>query len=118
MQYVVSYLCCGSRLRVQAALQAAGLQHALLPRPDLQFTCMDSNGPSIWPSTVKSTKISSAGLQNFMYKGNAMSYQAVVVEASIKLPPAGPGMWPAFWMMPQNSAYGTWPASGGALSEV
>jgi len=33
------------------------------------------------------------------------------MEASIKLP-VGQGIWPAFWMMPTNSEYGTWPASG------
>jgi beta-glucanase (GH16 family) len=26
--------------------------------------------------------------------------------------PAGIGTWPAFWMMPKNSVYGTWPKSG------
>ncbi len=33
------------------------------------------------------------------------------IEASIKLPP-GQGIWPAFWMLPQDSVYGTWAASG------
>lgn len=33
------------------------------------------------------------------------------VEASVKLP-TGLGTWPAFWMMPTDSAYGAWPASG------
>ncbi len=32
-------------------------------------------------------------------------------EASIKLP-IGQGLWPAFWMMPTDDAYGTWPRSG------
>ncbi|MCM3633329.1 carbohydrate binding domain-containing protein [Paenibacillus camelliae] len=32
-------------------------------------------------------------------------------EARMKLP-AGDGLWPAFWMMPQHSVYGTWAASG------
>lgn len=32
-------------------------------------------------------------------------------EARIKLP-EGAGFWPAFWMMPQDSVYGTWPTSG------
>ena len=26
--------------------------------------------------------------------------------------PSGQGLWPALWMMPQNSAYGSWPTSG------
>lgn len=33
------------------------------------------------------------------------------IEARIKLP-KGKGTWPAFWMMPQSSAYGAWPRSG------
>src|SRR6478735_4706243 len=32
-------------------------------------------------------------------------------EARIKLPTTQ-GIWPAFWMMPQSSVYGGWPASG------
>ena len=33
------------------------------------------------------------------------------VEARVRLP-GGQGLWPAFWMLPQNSPYGTWAASG------
>ncbi len=33
------------------------------------------------------------------------------IEARIKLP-GGQGVWPAFWMMPQEDTYGTWAASG------
>ena len=33
------------------------------------------------------------------------------VEARIRLP-AGQGIWPAFWLMPQENAYGGWAASG------
>ncbi|GFZ31069.1 hypothetical protein CSC2_15950 [Clostridium zeae] len=32
-------------------------------------------------------------------------------EARMKLP-KGQGLWPAFWMMPKDSAYGTWASSG------
>lgn len=32
-------------------------------------------------------------------------------EARIKLP-TGQGSWPAFWMLPTSSSYGTWPLSG------
>jgi beta-glucanase (GH16 family) len=34
------------------------------------------------------------------------------IEAMIKIPTAQQGNWPAFWMMPQDSAYGDWPRSG------
>ena len=33
------------------------------------------------------------------------------MEARIQLP-EGQGIWPAFWMMPTESEYGGWPASG------
>ncbi len=33
------------------------------------------------------------------------------IEASIKLP-AGQGLWPAFWMLSQDSPYGIWAATG------
>ncbi|MBD5485535.1 MAG: family 16 glycosylhydrolase, partial [Lachnospiraceae bacterium] len=33
------------------------------------------------------------------------------VEAKIKMP-TGDGVWPAFWMLPHDSEYGTWAASG------
>jgi beta-glucanase (GH16 family) len=33
------------------------------------------------------------------------------IEARIRLP-AGQGIWPAFWLLPQDNAYGTWAASG------
>ena len=35
------------------------------------------------------------------------------IEASMRVPSGGQGMWPAFWMMPQNEQfYGTWPKCG------
>ena len=33
------------------------------------------------------------------------------IEARIRLP-GGQGIWPAFWLMPQEDTYGTWAASG------
>ena len=33
------------------------------------------------------------------------------IEMRAKIPTGG-GMWPAFWMMPQDAAYGGWAASG------
>lgn len=32
-------------------------------------------------------------------------------ESRLKVP-CGQGFWPAYWMLPTDSAYGTWPASG------
>lgn len=42
---------------------------------------------------------------------NKAKFRYGKVEASISLP-SGCGTWPAFWMMPNNSVYGTWPSSG------
>lgn len=36
-------------------------------------------------------------------------YGKLVFRAKL---PAGEGLWPALWLMPQDSVYGTWPASG------
>jgi len=33
------------------------------------------------------------------------------IESRIRLP-GGQGLWPAFWLMPQDDTYGTWAASG------
>ena len=33
------------------------------------------------------------------------------IEASMRLP-GGQGLWPAFWLLPQDDAYGGWAASG------
>jgi beta-glucanase (GH16 family) len=33
------------------------------------------------------------------------------IEARIRLP-GGQGIWPAFWLLPQDDVYGTWAASG------
>jgi beta-glucanase (GH16 family) len=49
-----------------------------------------------------STRIISRGLGDFLYGR---------VESRIKLP-RGRGTWPAFWMLPTDSDYGTWPRSG------
>eukprot|EP00884_Botryococcus_braunii_P013667 jgi/Botrbrau1/22300/Bobra.0138s0052.2 len=48
----------------------------------------------------------------FWSPANGVNGRGIRVEARIKLPTGGPGMWPAFWMMPQDSVYGGWPASG------
>lgn len=34
-----------------------------------------------------------------------------IIEAKLKLP-EGQGFWPAFWMLPSSTKYGTWPLSG------
>ena len=53
-------------------------------------------------SSYTSGKLDSYGKQSFKYGR---------FEASIKLPTTQ-GLWPAFWMMPESSVYGSWPTSG------
>ena len=56
-------------------------------------------------------------MQGYQYTSTRIKTQNKVkftygyVEAKIALP-AVTGMWPAFWMMPNNSVYGGWPHSG------
>ena len=38
-------------------------------------------------------------------------YSTIRIEARIQLTP-GTGLWPAFWMLPQDFKYGPWPNSG------
>ncbi len=42
---------------------------------------------------------------------NKVKFTYGIVEAKITLPHAK-GLWPAFWMMPNDSVYGGWPDSG------
>ena len=49
-----------------------------------------------------SARIRSLNKQEFLYGR---------IEARMKIP-STPGIWPAFWMLPTNSPYGTWAASG------
>ncbi len=57
---------------------------------------------SLGGSDYTSARIRSLNKQEFLYGR---------IEARIKLP-STPGIWPAFWMLPTNSPYGTWAASG------
>jgi len=59
-------------------------------------TKVESNG------AFTSGKVTTRGKQSFLYGR---------VEMRAKLPTGG-GMWPAFWMMPQDDAYGGWASSG------
>lgn len=42
---------------------------------------------------------------------NSFSFKYGRVEVKAKLP-AGDWLWPAIWMLPTDSAYGSWPSSG------
>jgi beta-glucanase (GH16 family) len=62
----------------------------------LNITAIDTSG------TYTSGRIQTSSLFNQTYG---------LFEFRAKLP-AGTGLWPALWMMPQNSSYGSWPSSG------
>lgn len=53
-------------------------------------------------ASFTSGKVTTRGKQAFLYGR---------IEMRAKLP-TGAGMWPAFWMMPQDNVYGGWAASG------
>lgn len=42
---------------------------------------------------------------------NRFAFRYGRIEARIRLP-GGQGLWPAFWLLPQENVYGTWAASG------
>ncbi|KAG7673251.1 hypothetical protein Ndes2526B_g03321 [Nannochloris sp. 'desiccata'] len=70
---------------------------------------------------IKATGATSARIRTFGKLAVVPSedYPSVRIEASVKLP-RGVGLWPAFWMLPEQSPsncsgcgrYGKWPASG------
>lgn len=66
----------------------------------LNITAIKDTGNATYP--YSSTRIKSQGKYSKRYGK---------IEAKIKLP-EGKGLWPAFWMMPEDSAYGVWAASG------
>ncbi|CAM9477420.1 unnamed protein product, partial [Discosporangium mesarthrocarpum] len=43
---------------------------------------------------------------------NKFAFRYGRVEARLRLPSAAQGLWPAFWMMPEDNVYGKWAASG------
>lgn len=67
----------------------------------LQITALNSTFEN---SAYTSARISSAGVPNGNWKYG-------LFEAKIKLP-VGKGLWPAFWMLPEDNVYGGWPKSG------
>jgi beta-glucanase (GH16 family) len=60
-----------------------------------------------WSEAYQGRSYTSARMTTFL-KGDWL-YGRVDVKAQM---PYGQGLWPAIWMMPTDSYYGTWPASG------
>lgn len=63
---------------------------------------IEARKESVGGASYTSTRMITRGLADWLYGR---------FEARIKLP-AGVGTWPAFWMLPTDNAYGTWPKSG------
>ncbi len=63
---------------------------------------LTSRAESYGGSSFTSGKVTTSGKQSFLYGK---------IEMRAKIPTGG-GMWPAFWMMPQDDVYGSWAASG------
>ena len=55
----------------------------------------------------KSARIRSFGKRAFRYPDNG----TLRIEARMTLP-GGQGLWPAFWMLPEETVHGRWPMSG------
>eukprot|EP00884_Botryococcus_braunii_P008283 jgi/Botrbrau1/17456/Bobra.0054s0045.1 len=66
-----------------------------------------TKGSGTWQYT--SSRLKTRGLRKFM---PSMGPAGIRVEARIKLPAGGRGVWPAFWMLPDQQWYGGWPVSG------
>jgi len=60
------------------------------------------------PQNIDGFKYTSARLNS----RNTGSWRYGYIEVNAQLPPGGPGIWPAIWMMPTNNSYGGWPDSG------
>ncbi|KAL4553474.1 hypothetical protein Ndes2526B_g03323 [Nannochloris sp. 'desiccata'] len=76
--------------------------------PELH-TCVLSCGNGRCPE-IRFTSARISTVNKFSISPSA-KFSTIRVEARIQLTP-GTGLWPAFWMLPQDSKYGIWPSSG------
>lgn len=63
---------------------------------------IEANKESFSGKSYTSSKILTSGKKK-------IKYGRIDIRAKL---PTGQGIWPAFWMMPQDDVYGGWPASG------
>lgn len=90
---------CGQRC------EASGLLHG---SPELH-SCVVSCGQNRCPNIkFTSARINTDGKFSI---SPSPQYSTIRIEARIQLTP-GAGLWPAFWLLPQDQKYGTWPVSG------
>lgn len=85
--------------------------------PDCVVACARPRCDRVRQRAVTSARISTYGK---LAVSPSQDFASVRIEAAIKLP-RGPGLWPAFWLLPEQGAseawvgggqYGGWPASG------
>ena len=89
-----------------ASLDGAGNLRIVAIEEPYSGPALQDDDPGYPGSTVSrdytSARLRTKGLEDWTYGR---------VEVRAKLP-GGQGMWPAIWMLPSDSAYGTWPSSG------
>jgi beta-glucanase (GH16 family) len=61
--------------------------------------------------TVKAIKTGGVWTSARLKTSGLHSWKYGYIEARMKVPPEK-GTWPAFWMLPEDRSYGTWPCSG------
>ncbi len=66
------------------------------------YGCERSSGGGNMLNPIASARVRTA---------NTFSFKYGRLEISAKLP-RGDWIWPAMWLLPEDQAYGTWPASG------
>ena len=84
-----------------------GLLQLKAQREDFTGPTESEDSPAYDPDTTRTLPYTSARLRS-REKGD-FRYGRVEVRAKL---PAGQGTWPAIWMLPTDSIYGTWAASG------
>ena len=74
---------------------------------------LDLNNDGTPDTEYTSARLTTQNKRFYVYENNCGSCDGgkIKVEVRAKLP-TGVGTWPAIWMMPNNSEYGSWPNSG------
>jgi beta-glucanase (GH16 family) len=98
---------CYTRRPENSFLQGGQL-HIVAREESFSGPAINDDDPSYDPTDVSATlPFTSARLRT---KGKFdFAYGRVEMRAQLA---GGPGMWPAFWMLPTEGVYGTWPSSG------
>lgn len=87
---------------VPTTLDVWGSQPADVCTSNAFYGCSRASGGTNVINPIQSARIRTAGTFSF-------KYGRMEVEARM---PRGDWIWPAIWMLPEDQAYGLWPASG------